>query len=659
MIFLELFGPALIIPLLWALPWVASSCFFLAATLRVLGGLKFLGERSLFHFPPSTQFRLLARTAEEERRYVLWCIATPTALGFVLLASYALGERFETVRWVGVTSLAAVLVGCVYAPWYHDRSELLGDRAWPLLRRSPLWTPFRYYFDFRPMYLYRPVPGLPSRDSQRRQLMEGVDDASPPRSMADIEHEMNVIDGLALLKARFEPFSWFTFNRERYLAQVYGRDDGNDNNNKHSESPPPRRPHLYACHPHGLSALTAVFGVVMYGTEPMLPDPDNVRIAVADILFTIPIIREWVLACGCISASAEAIAHQLLRQRDVFLTPGGMLEQAMAEYGKSEIIWTRTGFCTLAFHYSALLVPVYAIGENSAYSVLNVFPRFRIGNYRRFGYAFPWAFLGPFPARITPVIGVPLDPLRIYESDASHDRAHRYFNERLRRTAPRPPPPPTDSPNLRFEDDTDDEDDERGDTPLVELGRVALDIVDRKLLDTDRPLDDYYGTGYADERTVDRLLYSHGSSWFIHYDPWASRREEDGPKGNAAPASIMETDQQSRLALVQDLDDIDTDELSHNQFVTIFDRPLDDADDVARRSQIADIQRAFYAQFVDLCDTAKVALCGEVLAHREGRDMEVERWGDTFLELRHRLHRDSPSRKVADLWTGSQAPPPP
>ena len=560
-----------IVPLLVEGPWIATTLFLFFVSLHALGRVRAFSDTTYSFLPRADANRMRSRTEQQERRYVWWCMSgAGVFVGAValrvLLPDSALAGR------IFVGAIVGVLSGCAYAPVYHDKSELLGERARPWLRRLGVWAALQSYFNLQPIYMHNAPPDMPVRD-ERRQTMK-----NRGLSAVRIEYEMNVTDTHTLQSCKNEPRRFFTFSRAKYEDVVRGRRA----TGAEIEGPHARRPRVYAAHPHGLSAITAAFGVLMYGPDSMLPEPDNVRVAVADALFYLPIVREWALAVGCISAAREAIAHNLGRSRDVMLYPGGMLEQAMADYRRVEIVWSRFGFCNIAYRHRASIVPICAFGENDTYIALNAFPALRLRNYRRFGYAFPWLFAGPLPASLTPVIGLPIDTTRQASTDAARRRAQRYLDRKGVH------PDDAFGPPRRKGEDSD------GDTPLVDLDRVSRSLSGSEI-DVCRPVDDYYGEGYSPDSDTALL-----------------RRAEWGVERN--------------------------DELADDSFVTLIDTTLDE-ENLIEGSFVADLQRAVYAQFVDMRDCAVAGVPGMLPDFPVG-----EEWGATLDDLKARLNRDGQSR---------------
>ena len=120
---------------------------------------------------------------------------------------------------------------------------------------------------------------------------------------------------------------------------------------------------LYAIHPHGLLASSALLHV-LDAHSPLHPLFAHHRIAIHSTLFKIPILRELLLSHGCIPATKEHISASLEQSTSVWLTPGGTQEAAHSK--TEEETWTfkkHKGFLKLAHQHKVPIVPVYSEGE--------------------------------------------------------------------------------------------------------------------------------------------------------------------------------------------------------------------------------------------------------------------------------------------------------
>ncbi|CAD7954236.1 unnamed protein product [Amoebophrya sp. A25] len=144
----------------------------------------------------------------------------------------------------------------------------------------------------------------------------------------------------------------------------------------------PEDNYLIACHPHGLYVLSALLGISSNGCgfddDPALKHL-NVRFAVAEFPFWVPVMREYALKTGAISPSQASIQENLKKGRTVALVPGGTAEamhagvrsnptSARGHTGKMRLVLKdRKGFIRQARMAQVKIIPVLQFGENSLY----------------------------------------------------------------------------------------------------------------------------------------------------------------------------------------------------------------------------------------------------------------------------------------------------
>lgn len=564
--------PTYLLPMLAMSPWLGVFVFYFAITLRLLGRVPLFAQHTFTFLRTSSANRLKATTSADDTMYTYW-IVSYVGVSVCMVIYFVLFEATPFAILTSVSAPLGAIVAVIYSPWYHDMTEITGERAYERFRQHWFWDLGAAYFNLNPLYFYQPPEGADQRDELLYTLKQ-----SHTRK-CEIDEALNLLDAHSLQQAYSEPHSLFTSNKTHYRRRV------------EHQTPQARRPIIYAAHPHGLAAITGVFGAAFYGTDAMLPDAENVRVVTADILFTIPILRELALAAGCISASPQSIGFNLQRGRDVFVFPGGTLEQAMTHHGKLDLVWSRLGFCRMAYDHEATLVPIVALGETDVFVTFNLMPSFRLQNYRRYGYAFPFVFVGPFPSNVTPVIGMPIKAAVAHVTDADRKRVEGWLQRQNLASVY----------HSRHGDESSD-----GDSGLVDLKDIARNLQFDEILDPDRVRNDYFGIGYERE---DRDLLKR-SSWYVF-------RESDG-------------------------DD--------DAFTTVFDQTLD-RNGLLRSGHISGLQRAFYAQYCDIYHLATMALpkffsasgpAGEL----NGISLSAEAPGGSLNILLGDLHRTNAARRI-------------
>lgn len=122
--------------------------------------------------------------------------------------------------------------------------------------------------------------------------------------------------------------------------------------------------HIFACHPAGLLSRAAFCTFAARGWRSPVSALQNVRLAVGNALFSVPIpfLREFLLACGCTPAGRDSMRAALRSGCSVAVTPGGWREGRYHSTYKL-LLKRRKGFIQLAQKTGAVLVPVLCLGE--------------------------------------------------------------------------------------------------------------------------------------------------------------------------------------------------------------------------------------------------------------------------------------------------------
>jgi len=191
----------------------------------------------------------------------------------------------------------------------------------------------------------------------------------------------------------------------------------------------PSGPMIYASYPHGFLPLSLLLGYGLHGNLPRVAD----RVVISPHFFKFPIIRELCLFGGAIAAGKRELARQLHRNRSVILAPEGALGVRAARNYSLNIDALEIGrapgehdILQVAWDLNVPVTPVFNIGEQHVFWVGHyLFRDLREYMIRRFSYCFPLLGIGPFPAKISSIIGVPINP-RLDDNDTL-DKFHRRF----------------------------------------------------------------------------------------------------------------------------------------------------------------------------------------------------------------------------------------
>jgi len=124
-------------------------------------------------------------------------------------------------------------------------------------------------------------------------------------------------------------------------------------------------PRIFALMPHGIvpySLESLLFFRMIFGRIP--------KIAVANVLFKIPILRDINLIRG-VSSSRDGINKGLLDDDVIIVCDGiaGMFEVNGGK-GNERVVTPRYGVAKLALEHGATIIPCYAFGHNHIHSVI-------------------------------------------------------------------------------------------------------------------------------------------------------------------------------------------------------------------------------------------------------------------------------------------------
>jgi len=145
--------------------------------------------------------------------------------------------------------------------------------------------------------------------------------------------------------------------------------------------------YIFAIHPHGLMPWPLLpFGKTLF---PEIP----IRCVAADVVFSVPIAREAVIAVGGISASRSSCINALLQGNSLAILIGGAAEMLECEPDREDEVLclnSRKGFVRLALEYGCHLVPCYCFGVTELYQQMTSAKSLRLWflKYSRIGCTF-------------------------------------------------------------------------------------------------------------------------------------------------------------------------------------------------------------------------------------------------------------------------------
>ena len=111
---------------------------------------------------------------------------------------------------------------------------------------------------------------------------------------------------------------------------------------------------------------------------------------IADVLFSIPIIRELLLFSNARSANPKVMGECAQNGLSLALNPGGVHEQLQYRNDREEAYFPNNlGFIRIALRHGVPLVPVYFFGENQIFKSFGEGgTRFSKWLYEKTGYDF-------------------------------------------------------------------------------------------------------------------------------------------------------------------------------------------------------------------------------------------------------------------------------
>jgi 1-acyl-sn-glycerol-3-phosphate acyltransferase len=180
---------------------------------------------------------------------------------------------------------------------------------------------------------------------------------------------------------------------------------------------------VFAVHPHGSIPVGAAV------LPPQLAQwrriSEKLRIAAASAVFVLPLVREFYLMFGSVSADRATVMNMLRRGLSVMVLPGGIREQLWVCAPGEEVIVLakRTGFVRCALQAGASLVPVFIFGERRAYHMnrrLTLLVSRALKRIMNIGLPLVrgrWWTLLPFREPITIVFGAPCRLPQIADPD--------------------------------------------------------------------------------------------------------------------------------------------------------------------------------------------------------------------------------------------------
>lgn len=135
----------------------------------------------------------------------------------------------------------------------------------------------------------------------------------------------------------------------------------------HGASKKPRT-YIVAGHPHGAFPVAQIgLGMLRFRLHP----PEHTgrfTLCAAEVLFWVPLLREFMLLGGCRSATRAHLRRSLKYGGTIVVNPGGNYEMTCTEHTQEQVFaQPGLGFVRLAMETGTPLLPQYAFGENQIF----------------------------------------------------------------------------------------------------------------------------------------------------------------------------------------------------------------------------------------------------------------------------------------------------
>lgn len=204
----------------------------------------------------------------------------------------------------------------------------------------------------------------------------------------------------------------------------------------------PKRRRMWLAHPHGINTYQfAGLASELLDFKNVFPGLRYPRLAMASVMFRIPVLRDLFLSYGAIDAGRRTLTKAFECGEDVILVPGGSQEVLLMQPGEDTVyLEKRKGFVRLALQQGVDLVPTYCFGAVDAYSQVQIpaFKRMMSRIVSAFQFVIPvyWGyFFSPVPYRRdqTMVVGSPIPVKKVAEPTKEQvDELHAVYVTALR-----------------------------------------------------------------------------------------------------------------------------------------------------------------------------------------------------------------------------------
>ncbi|KAH9586455.1 Diacylglycerol acyltransferase [Trypanosoma melophagium] len=216
----------------------------------------------------------------------------------------------------------------------------------------------------------------------------------------------------------------------------------NNNGSRYVDMSDPSHQYLFSFHPHGIFPGTAMWAPITQDWDATVGwNPKTyVTTHCADVIFSVPLMRDFALSLGSMGVSRRGIENSLQNGNSPVIVTGGQAEMVLSRLSDTEmhLVTHHSGFLRLAMLHRVPLVPLLCFAEHNVLGNVQ-WPRLQRYAVRRVGFPFPTIPYGrwylPLPTRrpLTLVVGRPVYPEPGAEAADNPENVarfrERYFEE--------------------------------------------------------------------------------------------------------------------------------------------------------------------------------------------------------------------------------------
>ncbi|KEG10818.1 putative diacylglycerol acyltransferase [Trypanosoma grayi] len=197
----------------------------------------------------------------------------------------------------------------------------------------------------------------------------------------------------------------------------------------------PENKYLFSFHPHGVFPGTAMWmpNTQQWDKAVGCNNKSYVTSHCADVVFSVPMMRDFVLSVGGLSVSRKGIEGSIVNGNSPLIVTGGQAEMVLTKMSDTEmhLVTHHSGFVRVAMLHRVPLVPIICFAEHNVMANISL-PRIQRYAVKKVGFPFPtvpygrWYLPLPTTRPLTVVVGEPILPEPGMDSADIADHVQRY-----------------------------------------------------------------------------------------------------------------------------------------------------------------------------------------------------------------------------------------